>query len=186
MPAATVQPLQAAGILFTVALIALAWAGRGRLNSFGLEFVHWNRTSSRVSLEALCFGAVCGLAASLLFQALYKGTPFEWQDALIGITLGPLIEETVFRGYLFGLAEWALQKQAPNAMWIVGIAIAAVFAVMPPAEGRHHVLQIGVIFVMGVAYAWLRLKSNSTTAPFLAHAAYNAVIFAASALLVQR
>ena len=52
MPAATVQPLQAAGILFAVTLIALAWAGRGRLNSFGLEFVHWNRTSSRVSFEA--------------------------------------------------------------------------------------------------------------------------------------
>jgi membrane protease YdiL (CAAX protease family) len=43
-----------------------------------------------------------------------------------------------------------------------------------------------VIFVMGVAYAWLRIKSNSTTTPFLAHAAYNAVIFAASAALVQR
>ena len=138
MPAATVQPLQAAGILFTVALIALAWAGRGRLNSFGLEFVHWNRTSSRVSLEALCFGAVCGLAASLLFQALYKGTPFEWQDALIGITLGPLIEETVFRGYLFGLAEWALQKQAPNAYVDRGNRNRSGVRVMSPAEGRHH------------------------------------------------
>jgi len=44
-------------------------------------------------------------------------------------------------------------------------------------------LQIGVIFVMGVVYAWLRIKSNSTTSPFLAHSAYNAIIFAAAALI---
>jgi len=36
---------------------------------------------------------------------------------------------------------------------------------------------------MGVVYAWLRIKSNSTTSPFLGHAAYNAIIFAAAALL---
>lgn len=185
MPTTTLQPLQLAGIVFTVALIAMAWAGRGRLNSFGLEFIHWNRTSTRVSLEALCFGAVCGLAVSLLFQALYRGTSFTWQDALVGITLGPLIEETVFRGYLFGLAEWALRKRAHNAKWIVGIAIAAVFALCHLPKAGITALQIAVIFTMGVAYAWLRIKSNSTTAPFLAHAAYNAVIFAASAFLVR-
>lgn len=185
MPAGTVQPLQLVGIVFTTALIVLAWAARGRLNSFGLEFVHWNRTSSRTSIEALCFGALCGLAVSLLFQDLYPGTPFKWQDALIGITLGPLIEETVFRGYLFGLAEWALHKRSSNARWIVGIAIAAIFALCHLPKAGITALQIGVIFVMGVVYAWLRIKSNSTTAPFLAHAAYNAVIFAAAAVLVQ-
>ena len=42
---------------------------------------------------------------------------------------------------------------------------------------------IGVIFVMGVVYAWLRIKSNSTTSPFLAHSAYNAIIFVAAALI---
>ena len=186
MPAGSVQPLQLAGVVFTVALVVLAWAARGRLNSFGLEFVHWNRTSSRASIEALGFGAACGLAVSLLFQALYKGTPFRWQDALIGITLGPLIEEAIFRGYLFGLAEWALRKRAPNAKWPVGLAIAAVFALCHLSKSGITAPQIAVIFVMGVAYAWLRIKSNSTTTPFLAHAAYNAVIFAASAALVQR
>ena len=123
-----VHPLQLAGVVFTMALLALAWASRGRLNSMGFEFLHWNRTSGRENAEALGFGAVCGLAVALLFQALYKGTPFKWQDAWIGITLGPLMEETVFRGYLFGLAEWGLRKRVPQAAWTVGIAIAAVFA----------------------------------------------------------
>ena len=42
-----VHPLQLAGIVFTIALLALAWASRGRLNSMGFEFLHWNRTSPR-------------------------------------------------------------------------------------------------------------------------------------------
>ena len=178
-----VNALQLAGVVFTVALLALAWASRGRLHSMGLEFLHWNRTSTRQNVEALAFGAVCGLAVALLFQALYKGTPFKWQDAWIGITLGPLTEEAVFRGYLFGLAEWGLRKRVPQAAWITGIAIAAVFALSHLLKAGITGLQIGVIFVMGVVYAWLRIKSNSTTSPFLAHSAYNAVIFAAAALL---
>ena len=178
-----VHPLQIVGVVFTLALLALAWASRGRLNSMGFEFLHWNRTSARENAEALGFGAVCGLAVALLFQALYKGAPFKWQDAWIGITLGPLMEEAVFRGYLFGLAERGLPKRVPRASWIVGISIAAVFALCHLPKTGITVLQIGVIFVMGVVYSWLRIKSNSTTSPFLAHSAYNAVIFAASALI---
>src|ERR1700730_13022486 len=176
-----VYALQLAGIVFTIALLALAWASRGRLNSMGFELLHWNRTSARENAEALCFGAVCGLTVALLFQALYKGAPFKWQDAWIGITLGPLMEEAVFRGYLFGLAERGLRKRVPNASWIVGIAIAAVFALCPLPKAGITGLQISVIFVMGVVYAWLRIKSNSTASPFLADSAYNAIIFAAAA-----
>ena len=183
MFASPVHPLQIAGMVFTVALLVLAWVSRGRLNSVGFEFLHWNRTSRRENAEALAFGAICGLAVALLFQALYKGTPFKWQEAWIGITLGPLIEEAVFRGYLFGLAEWGLRKRVPQAAWSTGISIAAVFALCHLPKAGITGLQIGVIFVMGVVYAWLRIKSNSTTSPFLAHSAYNAIIFAAAALL---
>ena len=153
------------------------------MNTFGLEFLAWHRTSKRQSVEALTFGAVCGLAVALLFQSLYKGAPFKWQDAWIGITLGPLMEEAVFRGYLFGLAELGLRKRVPYPGWITGIAIAAVFALCHLPKAGITGLQIGVIFAMAVVYAWLRIKSNSTTSPFLAHSAYDAVISAAAALI---
>ena len=179
----SVHPLELAGIGFTVALLTLAWAGRGRLNAFGLEFLAWRKTSTRESAEALIFGSVCGLAVALLFQSLYKGTPFKWQDAWIGITLGPLMEEAIFRGYLFGVVEWGLRKRVPQARWVAGTAIATVFALCHIPKTGITGLQIGVIFMMGVVYAWLRIKSNSTTSPFVAHSAYNAIIFVAAALL---
>ena len=50
----------------------------------------------------------------------------------------------------------------------MGIAIAAVFALCHLPKAGITGLQIGVIFVMGVVYSWLRIKSNSTTSPFLA------------------
>ena len=178
-----VHPLQIAGVVFTVVLLALAWASRGRFNSMGFEFLHWNRTSARENLEALAVGAVCGLAVALLFQAWYKGARFKWQDAWIGLTLGPLMEEAIFRGYLFGLAEWGLRKRVPQASWIAGIAIAAVFALCHLLKPGITSPQIGVIFAMGVVYTWLRIKSHSTTSPFLAHSTYNAIIFTAAALL---
>lgn len=178
-----IHPLQIAGVASTVALLALVWASRGLLNSMGFEFLNWNRTSGRENAEALGFGAVCGLAVALLLQTLYRSTHFRWQDAWIGITLGPLMEEALFRGYLFGVAEWALRKRIPQAGWIAGIATAAVFALCHLSKAGITILQIGVIFVMGVVYGWLRIRSNSTTSPFLAHSAYNAIIFAAAALL---
>jgi membrane protease YdiL (CAAX protease family) len=81
------------------------------------------------------------------------------------------------------MAEWVLRKRVPQAGWIAGISIAAVFALCHLPKASITFLQIGVIFVMGVVYAWLRIKSNSTTSPFLAHSAYNAIIFVAAALL---
>ena len=56
-----IHPLQIAGVAFTVALLALAWASRGRLNSMGFELLNWNRTNGRENAEALGFGTIAVL-----------------------------------------------------------------------------------------------------------------------------
>ena len=90
---------------------------------------------------------------------------------VIGITLGP-----PWKRLCAGTSSaWpaGAPEEFPRQVLDYGIAIAA-DSRSPSSEGRHHRLQIGIIFVMGVVYAWLRIKSNSTTSPFLAHSAYNA------------
>jgi len=167
-----VHPLQLAGVVFTMALLALAWASRGRLNSMGFEFLHWNRTTRSAVLPSHCYSRPYTKA-----RRSNGRMPGSELPSVLSL------EEAVFRGYLFGLAEWGLRKRVPQAAWTVGIAIAAVFALCHLPKDGITGLQIGVIFVMGVVYTWLRIKSNSTTLPFLAHSAYNAIIFAAAALL---
>jgi cytochrome c oxidase assembly protein subunit 15 len=75
---------------------------------------------------------------------------------------------------LLALAYQAWRRAQTRAVRLSAAALAAALALQ---------WLIGVIFVMGVVYAWLRIKSNSTTSPFLAHSAYNAIIFVAAALL---
>lgn len=178
-----IHPLELAGIGFTVALMALAWAWRDRLHAFGLEFLAWRKTSTRENVKAVAVGACCGLAISFSFHGRYSHAAFHWQDAWIGITLGPLLEEAVFRGYLFGLLTWGLRRRVPYVNVLAGLVIAAAFAISHLSKQGITPLQIGAIFLMGLVYAWLRIRSKSTTSPVLAHSAYNAVIFAAATLV---
>ena len=48
------------------------------------------------------------------------------------------MEEVVFRGYLFGLAEWGLRKRVPQIRWIAGVTHRGGLRALPPCEGRHH------------------------------------------------
>ena len=81
----------------------------------------------------------------------------------------------------FGAALGALVLASRHLPW-PGLSTAALEAARL-VHGHAQVFGFATLFVMGVAYAWLRIKSNSTTSPFLAHSAYNAIIFAATALL---
>ena len=131
------NPLQI-GVLFTVALLALAWASRGRLNSMGFEFLHWNRTSTRESAEALGFGAVCGLAVALLFQALYKGAPFKWQDAWIGITLGPLNGRNCISWVPLRLGRVGAPEASSPGSVDCGRCDSGSIRALPSSKGWHH------------------------------------------------
>ena len=76
----------------------------------GFEFLYW--TSAGKNAEALGFRALCGLAGRTAISGPTK-VPFKWQDAWNGIILGPLMEEALFRGCLFGLAELGLRNEFP-------------------------------------------------------------------------
>jgi membrane protease YdiL (CAAX protease family) len=102
----------------------------------------------------------------------------------MGVTLGPLLEEILFRGYLFGMLEKLLGRWAPfGAGWITALLIAATFALGHLVKSGITPAQIATIFGMDGVYGWLRLTSGSTVPPAAAHIAYNVVIFSAAAFL---
>jgi membrane protease YdiL (CAAX protease family) len=92
---------------------------------------------------------------------------------IFGVTLGPVAEELVFRGFLQPLLVRSLGAAA-------GIVLAAVpFGLLHYSEygnsWRHAVLISGA----GAAFGWMRHTTGSTKASSLMHAAYNALFFAA-------
>jgi membrane protease YdiL (CAAX protease family) len=83
---------------------------------------------------------------------------------VLGLVLGPLLEESLFRGCL-------LPVLAQTIGMIPAVVITAVlFALFHgPTDLVHWVS----FTVTGIAYGWMRVISRSTTAPAVMHAAYN-------------
>src|SRR5208337_3707890 len=87
---------------------------------------------------------------------------------VLGLILGPLLEESLSRGY-------SLPVLAQTTGTIPAVIITAVlFALFHgPTNLVHCVSFTGT----GIAYGWMRAASRSTMASALMHAAYNLVLF---------
>ena len=97
--------------------------------------------------------------------------------AIFGVSIGPMAEELVFRGFLQPLLVRSLGGTA-------GIVAAAI------PFGMLHFWQYGnswrhviLIAAAGAAFGWVRHTTGSTKASTIMHSAYNAVLFLG--LLVQ-
>lgn len=135
---------------------------------------NWPRGEWRLlGLGAVMF-FVLGLLQNLL--PMPKDTPFEHlfdrpRDAyllsLIAVTLGPLMEELFFRGFMYPVLARRM-----GAAW--GIALTAL------PFGLIHLPQYGwawgaalVIFLVGVVCGVVRAVTRSVGASFLVHAGFN-------------
>ena len=173
------------GVALTVALFAFFWVLRGKLNTWGLEYVQWNRTSSFSIVRSVVCGLLAGTAIAWLFRDYEMGAQPPFAELWIAVTWGPLIEEVVFRGYLFSFLERFLKCWLRKPGWLVVIAIAAAFAAGHLIKAGITPVQVATVFVTGMLYGLLRLESGSTVPPVCAHISYNSVIYLAAALLRQ-
>ena len=87
---------------------------------------------------------------------------------VLGFVLGPILEESLFRGCLLPVLAQTIGN--PAAV----ILTALLFALLhQPSNLAHWV----AFTATGVAYGWIRVASRSTTAGALMHATYNLVLF---------
>jgi uncharacterized protein len=149
------------------------------------EAIHWN-WPGRGSLTFLSIG-VFMLTLDFLsrFLPMPKTTPFDqffahpsdaYLTAIFAITLGPLMEELFFRGFLY-----------PVLARRIGIFWGIVFTALP--FGLIHAVQYGyawgavlVIFLVGVILTTVRAVTKSVGASFLAHVGYNGALMVLAAI----
>jgi uncharacterized protein len=126
-----------------------------------------------------------GLDLFSRFLPMPKSTPFDqffarpfdaYLTAVFAITLGPLMEELFFRGFLYPVLARRL-----GFVW--GIVLTAL------PFGLIHAVQYGyawgavlVIFMVGVVLTSVRAVTKSVGASFLAHVGYNATLMVLSAV----
>jgi membrane protease YdiL (CAAX protease family) len=108
-----------------------------------------------------------------------------WRLALLQVTLGPVLEEVVFRGYLFSLLSWLLHRATGEAVlnWLVIVTAAVIFAVVHLAQPGVSWLQLVCIAMTGGLYGWIRILSASTAPAAVAHAAYNLSLYGVAGVI---
>ena len=95
---------------------------------------------------------------------------------LYGASVGPIIEEVVFRGAAFSVIYVTACSIKLLAHWRIGLSTVGSSLLFVWCHTRAIGIPWMVIFSMGVAYALLRWRSNSAATSALMHATYNCVI----------
>ncbi len=140
------------------------------------QALRWNWPQSWWKLLGVGAGmlVVLGLLENLL--PMPKDTPFEhffdrprdaYLLAILAVSIGPLMEELFFRGFLYSVAA---------RRWVIGwgIFLAALpFALLHLQQYGYAWGAVLVIFVVGVVCGIVRAMTRSVGASFLVHVGYN-------------
>ena len=104
-------------------------------------------------------------------QDLFARREGLWLLATFGILAAPLIEEIVFRGFLYGALE-----HRHNSAVALG-ASTVVFASLHGSQYAWQWPQLGVLVAVGCSFGIVRMHTGSTKASTIVHAAYNGLLF---------
>jgi membrane protease YdiL (CAAX protease family) len=130
----------------------------------------------------------CGCVFAILISFASKaagqphGMPIEifWHDRLsaslfliLGITLAPFVEETIFRGFIYPVA--ARSFGIAGSILFTGV----VFGMLHGPQLWGAWAQIGLLAVVGIVFTFVRAKTGTVFASYLFHLGYNSWLFAA-------
>ncbi|MCZ2156674.1 MAG: CPBP family intramembrane metalloprotease [Bryobacterales bacterium] len=172
-------------VAVTIALFAYFWLLRDKLSVMGLEYVRWRRTPGAWTIRGIILGVSAAVGTAWFFRHYNMGQQPPFAELWIAVTWGPLIEEVVFRGYLYSLSEQLLRRWMNSPGWLIVVGIAVMFALSHLVKSGITPVQVCSVFGTGILFGWLRLRSGSTVPPVCAHISYNSVIYLAAAFLRQ-
>ena len=163
-------------VVVSVAVTAFVYAsvGRGRL----FRYVGWVAPRRRLFwIYAFFFGIAGGFAVILTARAARMGLgTAPSSELLFGLTAGPVIEEMLYRGVVFSVAYVTASSIARLAPVRIAFAVLISSWLFAWSHSMHFSLRAILILCMGIGYAILRWRSNSTVAAAFMHLSYNAVI----------
>ena len=159
------------GVVLVWVLLALYATLKFRHGGAVWRALGWTLPSRRYLLVAPLGGI---LWAGVVILAVKSTSPAPFPHISLELlalaaTLGPVVEESFFRGCLLPII--ARNSGTPAAV----ILTAIVFAIFhqPPT-----LLHCACFVVSGILYGWVRVVSGSTTAAALTHSVYNLTLFA--------
>jgi membrane protease YdiL (CAAX protease family) len=167
LPFQTTISLSLLGSLYAIVRLR---HGRGAWKRLG-----WSWPGRIHLVAALVAGIGLGIGVDIIAHATTSTTHVIhfWNLILLDALLGPIIEESLFRGCLLPVVS---RTTGPT----IGIAATAVlFATL---HSISTFVQWLCFVTTGIAFGWIRVKSGSTAASTLMHAVYNATLFVCKGL----
>jgi membrane protease YdiL (CAAX protease family) len=175
-------------LIIYVALFLYLWLqARARFNApfwstFGwrrLEPDRWSRPLTYLGLTAL--GVALSLSVQLVsaafppktrlpIEALMQDREAAFAIMALSVILAPLVEETIFRGFLYPVA--ARSFGIPAGIIFTG----TVFGLMHAQQLWGGWAQIALLVCVGIVFTWVRAAKRTVLASYLLHVSYNSLI----------
>jgi membrane protease YdiL (CAAX protease family) len=124
------------------------------------------------SLVIQLASASIGTKKKLPIENIFRDRHTAIMFMLIAVTLAPVLEETIFRGYIYPVI--ARSFGVGTSIFVTGTLFGMLHAFqLWPAGG-----QIALLVVVGIVFTYVRSKTRTVVASFLLHVGYNGFIFA--------
>lgn len=165
-------------ILFLYALVmartpdpfwpAIGWremrAGAGKIRDSALQFLGGGAV---LAIAVSFVGNFLNSKGTLPIEELLKARVSVVLFGVLGVLVAPLVEETIFRGFLYPVIARQLGIAA-------GIAITGtLFGLMHAAQLWGGWGQIALLIFVGVVLTWVRARTGTVAASYLVHLGYN-------------
>lgn len=111
--------------------------------------------------------------APLPIEEMFRSRQSVYMLMVAGIVVAPLVEETLFRGFLYPVLARS---------WGVGAGIVVtgmLFGLMHASQLWGGWGQIALLTLVGILFTYARARTGTVLAPFLLHLGYNTLLFAA-------
>jgi uncharacterized protein len=157
------------------------------------QAVHWNMpVRGRIVLNAVIGGAALALVSdigevvlhrwipdSLPITEYFKDRPSALLLGAFGILVAPLMEELLFRGFLYpALARWTGTAASV-------IITASAFTLLHGAQLGYSWAPLLLIFVVGLTLTVARVRTNSVATCVIVHMTYNFVLLLQSYIVTH-
>lgn len=110
---------------------------------------------------------------SLPMDTYFRDATSAYTMAVFGITLAPVLEELFFRGMLYPVLRRGF------GLILAVLLTAAAFAAIHGAQLGYAWAPVLSIFIVGLVFTIVRVRTNSVAASFLMHCGYNFALFSA-------
>ena len=138
--------------------------GHGKIRDSALQFL----AGGAVLAVAVSFvGGFLNSKETLPIEELLQARASVILFGVLGVLVAPLVEETIFRGFLYPVIARRLGVAA-------GVAITGtLFGLLHAAQLWGGWGQIALLILVGVVLTWVRAKTGTVAASYFVHLGYN-------------